>query len=113
MRILFIENHPEFEKTVTQAFLSKHQVKIVPSMESALEELESSDLFDLALIDYDLDDCKGDEVTVKIKQLYPDMKIIATSSHSRGNNLILKAGANAICGKMDFREIQLLIDSII
>jgi CheY-like chemotaxis protein len=112
MKILFIENHSIFAKTVTQAFLENHQVKVVSSMRSALEELESNDLFDLALIDYDLDDCKGDEVTIKIKQLYPSIKIIATSSHSRGNNLIFNAGANAICEKMDFKKIQSVIDSI-
>jgi CheY-like chemotaxis protein len=112
MRILFIENHSVFAKTVTQAFLSDHQVKVVPSMQSALKELESNDLYDLALIDYDLDDCKGDEITIKIKQLYPSIKIIATSSHSKGNNLIFRAGAHAICGKMDFKKIQSVIDSI-
>ena len=112
MRILFIENHLVFAKTVTQAFLADHQVNVVPSMQSALAELESNNLYDLALIDYDLDDCKGDEITLYIKRLYPSIKVIATSSHSKGNNLILNAGANAICGKMNFKKIQSVIDSI-
>jgi len=113
MRILFIENHSVFAKTVTQTFLADHQVKIVPSMQLALEELESNIHYDLTLIDYDLDDCKGDEIAIIIKKTYPNIKIIATSSHSKGNNLILNAGANAICGKMNFKYIQSVIDSII
>jgi len=112
MRILFIENHSVFAKTVTQAFLADHQVKVVPSMQSALVELKSSNRYDLALIDYDLDDCKGDEIAMKIKKLYPSIKIIATSSHAKGNNLIFNTGADAICGKMDFNNIQSVINSV-
>lgn len=112
MRILFIENHSVFAKTVTKAFLTDHQVDVVPSMRLTLEKLESNNLYDLVLLDYDLDDCKGNEIATKIKQLFPSLKIIATSSHSKGNNLILKAGANAICEKMEFKKIQSVIDSI-
>ena len=113
IRILFIENHAVFAKTVTQIFLAAYQVKVVPSMQSALEELKSNSRYHLILIDYDLDDCKGDEITKKIRQTYPDIKIIATSSHSKGNNLMFKAGAHAICGKMEFKKIQSVIDDII
>ena len=75
MKILFIENHAVFANTVIQAFLGTHQVKVVADMQSALNELQSNTLYELALIDYDLDDCKGDEITIKIKQLYPQIKM--------------------------------------
>ncbi len=112
MKILFIENHSTFAKIVVQMFLSDHQIKIVPSMKLALKELELNRDYKVALIDYDLDDCKGNKVALIIKQLYPNIKIIATSSHLKGNNLILKAGADATCPKMDFSNIQSVIKSV-
>ena len=111
MKILYIENHSIFAQSVQKEFLSAYDVTLVPSMKEALNVLEVNH-YDIALVDYDLDDCKGNEVTIKIKSLYPGVKIIAVSSHSKGNDLILNAGADAVCGKMDFKHIKTVIDSL-
>ena len=112
MKILFIENHAVFAKTVTSSFLKNYSVDIVPSIKQAEEKLSLAH-YDIALVDYDLDDGKGDQITTKINTLYPETKIIAVSSHSKGNNLILNAGADAICGKMEFQKINNAIASIL
>lgn len=112
MQILFIENHVTFANTVVRTFLNEYKVVTVPSINSAIKKLQSEIVFDIALIDYDLDDGKGDKLTKIIKHSYPKVKIIATSSHSNGNSLIKSAGADAICEKMDFRNIKSVINSL-
>ena len=68
MDILYIENHEVFAKTVSKIFLSKHKVKIVPSIIQATKLLEQSQKYNIALIDYDLDDGKGDSLAALIKK---------------------------------------------
>ena len=44
--------------------------------------------------------------------LHPDLKIIAASSHDAGNAALVKAGASAVCGKMEFNGIQAVIEAL-
>ncbi len=69
-------------------------------------------VYDLLIVDYDLDDGKGDELVRACHLLHPNLKIIAASSHDAGNSALLKAGASAICGKMAFDKIQHVIENI-
>jgi len=39
VRILFVDNHDVFARTVTDAFLAAHQVEIVPTVDRAKEAL--------------------------------------------------------------------------
>jgi CheY-like chemotaxis protein len=59
MRILFVENHAVFARTVIEQFLFEHSVVVVASASEALNALRDS-AFDVFLVDYDLDDSKGD-----------------------------------------------------
>jgi DNA-binding response OmpR family regulator len=59
MKILFVENHSAFVQQVTTLFLTAHQVTVVPSLSSARARL-TTDKYDLLLVDYDLDDGKGE-----------------------------------------------------
>lgn len=61
MHILFAENHTVFAKTVIAQFLAAHEVSVAPSLADARRRL-SERFFDVLLIDYDLDDGKGDEL---------------------------------------------------
>ena|ERR1051325_5467737 len=109
MRILYVENHAVFAQNVIREFLSGHIVVVVPTIAAAEDALRSS-AFDLLLVDYDLDDGKGDAL---IKRLGPhNMKIIAVSSHEHGNSALLTAGAADVCSKMMFNEIQEVIDRV-
>jgi DNA-binding NarL/FixJ family response regulator len=85
---------------------------IVPSLASAREALAIRK-YDLLLVDYDLDDGKGDELVSFCRREHPELKIIAASSHDPGNAALLKAGASAICGKMDFDKIHSVIESLV
>jgi DNA-binding response OmpR family regulator len=57
MKILFVDNHPEFTSTVIECFLHDDVVGVVPTIEAAKERIQAS-RFDVVLVDYDLDDGK-------------------------------------------------------
>jgi hypothetical protein len=44
--------------------------------------------------------------------LRPELKIIAASSHEAGNVALLKAGASAVCSKMEFDKIAQVIKTL-
>lgn len=111
MRILYVENHAAFAETVKQKFLSKHSVTIVPTLSAARERMQKS-LFEVLLVDYDLDDGKGSELVLEVCASGKSVAIIGVSSHAEGNVALLQAGAAAICGKTEFDQIQSVIDRI-
>lgn len=57
MRILFVENHAPFAQVAIAQFLAGHDVIVAPSLAAARA---AKGPFDVVLIDYDLDDGKGD-----------------------------------------------------
>ena len=111
MKILFIENNIKFVKIVIKQFLSDYEVSNVVSVFDAKQELMFGD-YDLILVDYDLDDGKGVEVVNFVKEKKINIHIIAVSSHEEGNDLLKKAGAEAICSKMQFKNINEIIKSL-
>ena len=112
MKILYVENHAIFAEQVCRQFLSTHEVKVVSTLSAAQQSL-ADEKFDLLIVDYDLDDGKGDELVRACKILHPVLKIIAASSHDAGNTALIKAGASAVCGKMEFNRIPAVIERLI
>ncbi len=110
MRILFIENHDQFASVVIRAFLSKHEVTVVPDITSALDCFDNNE-YDVLLVDYDLDDGKGDQLVRKIRKNDSQVKIVAVSAHERGNAALLESGADAVCSKIEFSEIGDILKS--
>ena len=111
MKILFVENHQTFGEIVRDRFLSDHSVTIVPSIEQAVPHIDEHP-YDLVLVDYDLDDGKGDQVVRFARTKHPEIKIIGVSSHEQGNESLLFAGANCICSKLEFDNIASVIGRI-
>jgi DNA-binding NtrC family response regulator len=112
MNILFVENHQIFAKFVTGKFLNQHQVTIVPKIADAWAIL-SKEQIDIVLVDFDLDDGKGDKLVEKIKAHHLNVKMVAVSSHNSGNMALQKAGADAICGKFEFSRIGAVIEQLL
>lgn len=111
MNILYVENHAVFAQTIKLRFLSQHIVTIVPSLIAA-RQAASQVAFDLFLIDYDLDDGKGDQFVVELRSSGNRVPIIAVSSHEAGNRALVVAGATAICAKTELDQIETLINSL-
>jgi len=110
MRILFVENHAVFAKTVSKAFLAAHDVVVVSTLAQARRHLRDS--FDVLLVDYDLDDGKGDELVAELTIASSRPRIIAVSARPDRNQALLEAGADAVCGKLRFGSIQRVLDSV-
>src|SRR5436190_18481656 len=84
MRILYVENHSVFAQNVTAQFLSQHVVTVVASMSAARRALETGG-FDLLLVDYDLDDGKGETLVKELLASAKRLPVIGVSSHEAGN----------------------------
>lgn len=80
-------------------------------MAAARQALDTGS-FDLLLVDYDLDDGKGDELVKELHASSRPMLAIGVSSHDEGNAALLRAGAVAVCSKMHFDRIQSIINSV-
>ncbi|MHC4418061.1 MAG: response regulator [Planctomycetota bacterium] len=111
MRILFVENHAVFADVVTKHLLGEHQVNVVSRMTDAWARL-CEDVFDVVLVDYDLEDGKGDELVGKIRRQSLAIKVVAVSSHEAGNKALRAAGADAVCGKLEFEQIEDVLGSL-
>ena len=112
VKILYLENHAIFAQQVISQFLKAQHVTVVPSLAAARQAFASEN-FELVLSDYDLDDGKGDEFVRECRAARPQMPIIAGSSHEAGNEALMRAGASAICGKMDFQRIEEVIRQLV
>lgn len=110
MKLLYVENHDTFARVVSNEFLDEDEITVAKTIEVAWNYFTENN-YDVVLVDYDLDDGKGDELVKKIRQTKSMVKIIAVSSHEYGNNQLLKAGADAICSKMDFKNINEIINA--
>ena len=108
MKILFVENHSIFARQVVDCFLSAHEVMIVPDLLSARARL-AADRYDVVLMDYDLDDGKGEELVRELRRAGNKIRIIGVSAREDGNAALLQAGADAICSKMNFDRIREVI----
>ena len=108
VKILYLENHAVFAAQVTRQFLSEHTVTIVPSLAAGRNALASEN-YDLILSDYDLDDGKGEAFVRECRRTYPQLPVIAASAHDAGNEALVRAGATAVCCKMEFDRIEEVI----
>ena len=111
MRILLVENHPIFATTVRTEFLCDHDVHIAGTVAEALDTLDAA-RFDAVLVDYDLDDAKGDAFIRGARDRGHRTPLIAISAREEGNERMLAAGANATCPKGKFRHIGKVLGSL-
>jgi CheY-like chemotaxis protein len=111
MKILCVKNHAVFAANVVRQFLSQHSVTVAPGLSAARQALKEGD-FDLLLVDYDLDDGKGDELVQALHASGRAIRVIGVSSHDEGNAALLRAGAAAVCSKMHLDRIQSVIEAV-
>lgn len=105
MKILQLEDHDVFARMLREMFLQGHTVVHVRTIEAALR-MFTEDTFELALVDYDLPDGKGDVFVRDVRERGAAVPIVAMSSHARGNSSLIKAGATVVCAKMDAANLR-------
>jgi len=111
LRILFVENHQSFAETVVAQFLQPDDVTITPTVFEAFDLIRMG-AFDVVLVDYDLDDVKGDAFVRRLRSLGSTLPIVAVSARDDGNAALMQAGADAICNKADFRSIRGVLERV-
>lgn len=111
LNLLLVENHDVFARTVTAAFLSGHQVRTCPTLREAREAL-TWQRFDAVLVDFDLDDGRGDDLVAWVRARYPALIVVGVSAHDEGNRRLLRAGAQAACPKARFAQVPDLLVSL-
>ena len=75
MKILYVENHAVFAANVVRQFLSQHSVMVAPSLVAARQALRDG-RFNLLLVDYDLDDGKGDELVRELTAFEDELPVL-------------------------------------
>jgi len=104
MNILWVENHRRFARIAALQFLGGHAVTVVPSLAAARAALAEQS-FETVLIDFDLDDGKGDKLVRELQSSLDRPWIVAASSREAGNRALVAAGADLVCGKLEFSRI--------
>lgn len=111
MKILYVENNLLFFNAVKKEFLSSYEIDNVMSVSEAKTAFTSNE-YNLLLVDYDLDDSKGEEFVSFVRSQNQLIPIVAVSSHQEGNNAMLSVGATAVCEKLQFRKINDVIEQV-
>ncbi|MEM6291163.1 MAG: response regulator [Myxococcota bacterium] len=107
MRALYVEDHQVFARMAIERWLGEYQVCHVTTVREALAVV--GEPFDLALVDFDLPDGKGDVVVQALRARHTELRIVGVSSHDRGNASLRNAGATAVCRKDAFDALGDLI----
>lgn len=110
MKILFLENNATFAQTVIEEFLQTHDVVLLPSVHEGIACYRRG-WFDVILVDFDLDDAKGDTFVRHVRSQGDSVPLIAVSARPHGNDALIEAGADAVCHKADFRGISKVLDA--
>lgn len=111
MRVLFVDDHAEFTASVVPLFLAVHDVVVVPTIAAARQQLAAG-RFDVVLVDYDLDDSKGDELVQWLRRSATPIKVVGVSARDAGNEALRAAGADAICAKLQFATIESVVRAL-
>lgn len=112
LNILFVENHAIFAATVVAEFLHMHEVVVVASVAAGRTAFQAQSV-DVVLVDYDLDDTKGDVLVREVRLLDALVPIVAVSAKHDGNEALLRAGASAVCHKSEFSRILEVINELL
>lgn len=103
-RVLFAEAHAGFVHSVTKSVLKDFDVVAKGRVADALDAAAEA-RFDVALVDYDLPDDKGDVLIRALRDRGFSAPIIAVSAKDSANATLVAAGANAACSKLAFGQI--------
>jgi DNA-binding response OmpR family regulator len=111
MRILFVEKHETFSNLVREKFLAPYEVRIVRTLAAARNALGQAE-WDVVLLDYDLEDGKGVGLVKELEGQPARPFIIGVSAYDDRNAALIKAGADAACGKLQFSQIEEVLRSL-
>ncbi len=103
LRVIIAEDHELTRMGLSIALQKKSNIKVIAEVESGDQALSSTEKLkpDLVLMDIGMPVMDGIEATQKIKQKFPEVKVVMLTSHREGDEVYasLAAGAEAYCLK--------------
>jgi len=114
--VLVVEDN-QISFKLMNAVLKQVKANVVHAIngKKAIEECESDAHFDLVLMDMQMPEVDGFEATRRIKQIRPDLPVVATTANSYQETAIacMEAGCDEFLAKpLKFRELFELLQSL-
>lgn len=98
IKILIADDHKIFREGLAELLGKEKNMKVVAGVGNGAEvqEVMRQQEVDLILMDIDMGETSGVEITAEIKKQYPEVKILTLSMHGEKNYILkmLEAGAN-------------------
>lgn len=103
IKIVIVEDFKLTRAGLRCALNANDDMEVIGECENAVEGIKLIENLrpDVVLMDLGLPGMNGIEATIKLKELAPEIKIIALTSHDRAEEVVaaLSSGANAYCLK--------------
>lgn len=103
INILIVDEHPLFRQGIRFSLQEEHDLKVVGDLSTAEDALEFVDVTppDVMLVDLNLPNADGFELTRKVHRTYPGLGVIVLSQHENDEQAFnaLRAGAAAYYSK--------------
>jgi DNA-binding NarL/FixJ family response regulator len=97
IKILIADDHKMFREGLSELLGKEHDIKVVDDVGSDIEirEVLKSQSIDLILMDIDMGETNGIDMTSEVVKSHPDTKVLALSMHGEKNYIVkmLEAGA--------------------
>jgi DNA-binding NarL/FixJ family response regulator len=97
IKILIADDHKMFREGLSELLNKEHDIKVVKDVGNDIEIREAlkSQTIDLILMDIDMGDTNGIDMTSEVVKSHPDTKVLALSMHGEKNYIVkmLEAGA--------------------
>lgn len=103
IKVVIVEDFKLTRVGLRCALNENKDIKVVAEFENAIDGIKYVEHYkpDVVLMDLGLPSMNGIEATLKIKEISPATKVIALTSHDRGEEVVatLSSGASAYCLK--------------
>ena len=118
IRVMITDDHPIYRQAAAAALQCQKNIVVVGFCSSGPEAIEKVSEYqpDIVLMDIRMQPMDGIETTTRIKELYPDLKVIGFSLETRPEvaTRMLKAGASGYVTKSSPRvEICEAINQVV
>ena len=103
IKVIIVEDFKLTRVGLRCALNENEDIKVVAEFENAVDGIKYVEHYkpDIVLMDLGLPTMNGIEATMKIKEISPETRVIALTSHDRGEEVVatLSSGASAYCLK--------------
>jgi len=103
IRVVIVEDFKLTRVGLRCALNENNDIQVVAEFENAIDGIKYVEHYkpDVVLMDLGLPVMNGIEATMKIKEISPETKVIALTSHNRGEEVVatLSSGASGYCLK--------------